>query len=286
MSKAHYTYGKKKTVWWVRLLRILAIMIFALISMFILFQFFRHNVFDIILNVLKTDSRFLFLLLANVFIVGGCILVIIYQWAERANSNFKLKQKFYRSMLVSPDYYRRIKKVDIDQFMTSSFTAPSIRKLQVEHDLKRSSLVTLDSDYLHDEARKTKIAYRDKKLHGVFHTYFSNGNLLAEISYVDGLLHGRSVVYYPNGFLHTEKIFKQGKLDGLFRAWDEEGAMFFEIEYKDDVQHGFDKIYRKNGVIEYEDHYVEGTRVRRKTFDDFGHFKYVQDYEKSKEQEA
>ena len=55
--------------------------------------------------------------------------------------------------------------------------------------------------------------------------------------------------------------------------------MFFEIEYKDGKQHGLDKIYYRTGVLQFEDTYVEGKKSRRKTFDQGGKVKFIQDYD-------
>lgn len=238
----------------------------------------KAQLLDFVTQGLLADSKLLFLLIFNVFVVCGALLVMIVQWAEHENKRFRMKQRAYRSMLVCKDYYRSIRRVKVDQTMMQLPNSAS-RKLDIEHDLKDSSLVTLSGVTIAKQAQQTKIAFNDQGyLSGVFKTYFSNGNLLAEVSYKNGMLDGRCGVYYLNGFLHNEKFFKDGRLHGIFRAWDESGSLFFEIAYENDVQHGSDKSYRKNGVVESEDIYERGTLVQRKTYDEMGRFKYAQSY--------
>lgn len=278
MSKAHLTYyRKKKKSWKVWFLQVFLVLVVGGVLIFTIFEAFKTRLFDLIIETLLVDTKVLILLAANVFVVGGIVLVLIYQWVERDNIRFRTKQKAYRSRLVCKDYYRSVRRVKVDQFMIQ-IPDDAERKLEVDHDLKKSTFVTLDQTHIVKEARQTYIAFVNGRLSGVFKTYFSNGNILAEVRYRKGMLDGRCVVYYPNKIFHTEKHFREGKLHGVFRAWDEDGAIFFEIEYEDDIQHGFDKIYRKNGTIEYEDTYNHGKLLQRKTFDEIGHFKYLQKY--------
>ncbi len=278
IAQFHRKSVKKRKKWWVWLLQIFIIAIFVAVFVITLIEALKMQLFSLLVEALSVDTKFLVLLSGNVFIVGGALLVLIYQWAERDNIRFRSRQKRYRSMLVCKDYYQSIRRVKIDQFMVTPAREMTQRRLQVDHDLKTSDFVTLDRDHIVNEARQTHITFKNGRLDGVFKTYFSNGNILAEISYREGMLDGRCVIYYPNGSLHNEKHFKRGRLDGDFRAWDEDGALFFEIEYLDDIQHGLDRSYRKNGIIEYEDLYVHGKMVRRKTFDELGQFKYEQKY--------
>ena len=258
------------------------LMVFFMLAIvgFIGLEVYRNNMMEGISFILSIDPKFLMMLMVNIFVICSIGMVLLYQWVDRESRLFKARRNRYRSLLVSPDYYHSIRRMNIEQFISASTATPAQGKLDIESNLKNSSLVLLDDRHIHKNAIETHIAYCKGRLHGVFLTYFTNGNLLAEISYKNGLLDGRSIVYYANKSLHNEKYFKEGKLHGIFRAWDEEGALFFEIEYKDDVHDGFDQTYRKNGVIEYEDIYVQGVLIKRKTFDDFGQFKYTQKYKK------
>ena len=280
MSKAaFFSYSrKKKKPWWVWTGQAVLIFFFLIVFSVTLYHAFHTRLFELIMQALILDPKFLFFLLLNVFIICGAALTLIYQWVEKDNIRFRAKQRAYRSELVSPDYYKSIRRMKIDHVIPD-VTMDSERKIAIDHDMKDSDLVTVDDTVIVKKARQTYISFKDGNLDGVFKTYFNNGNLLAEISYKEGKLHGRCVVYYPNGLLHNEKHFNEGRLHGIFRAWDEDGALFFEIQYADDMQHGFDKIYRKNGIIEYEDIYVKGRLVARRSFDDGGHFKYLQKYQ-------
>lgn len=279
MNLAKYTkIRKKKKPWWLKAIQIVLVFLFGSVVVFVFLEFYKNQLFEAAFQILKTDIRLLMMLLMNIFLVCGVSLVLLYQWIDRENIRFRVLRNRYRSLLATPDYYRSIRRINIDQFVTGTVTTGPQGKLEVEYNLKDSALVTLDGVRVHKNAVQTHVTYKDGKLDGVFRTYFANGNLLAEISYKNGQLEGKSLIYYPNGFFHNEKHFKEGKLNGVFRAWDEDGSLFFEIEYQDDIQHGFDKTYRKNGIIEYEDTYINGALIRRKTFDDAGQFKYVQKY--------
>ena len=278
MSKARLRSGrKKKTSWQWAVGLFLSVLIVSVIFLLII-AVQKAQLLDFLIENLMLDTKVLFLLILNVFIIGGVLLVSAFQWADHENTRFRTKQEAYRSMLVCKDYYRSIRRVRVDQAVVQ-VPESGLQKLDIDHNLKDSSLVTLGGSLIAKEARQTAVLFDENgRLSGIFKTYFTNGNILAEISYRNGMLNGRCVMYYPNGFLHNEKHFMNGKLDGVFRAWDESGSLFFEISYKDDIQHGPDRTYRKNGVVEYEDIYDWGKIVQRKTFDDMGRFKYVQNY--------
>ncbi|MEW5895937.1 MAG: toxin-antitoxin system YwqK family antitoxin [Candidatus Omnitrophota bacterium] len=270
------SYKKRRKPIWLGLLQGFLFILFAAVFASTVYHAFQVQLFNLISDTLLLDAKFLFFLILNVFIVGGASLVLIYQWAERDNIRFRAQQLAYRSLLVSPDYYRSIRRVRIDQVITD--ITKDGRKLAIDNNLKDSDFIAIDDTLIVKKARQTNISFKDGKLDGNFKTYFNNGNLLADINYKDGKLEGSCCVYYPNGIHHNEKQFKRGQLHGVFRAWDEEGALFFEIEYQNDVQHGCDKIYRKNGIMEYEDTYEYGKLIMRKIFDESGRFKYYQKY--------
>jgi len=282
MSKAYVgRHRRKKTIWQIMGVITLVMVVLAVILVLVSVAS-KVQLLDFFVQGLLSDSKLLFLLIFNVFVVGGALLVMIVQWAEHENERFRMKQRAYRSMLVCKDYYRSIRRIKVDQTMMQ-LPDGQARKLDIDHNLKDSSLVTLGGVTIARQARQTNIAFnKEGYLSGIFKTYFSNGNLLAEVSYKNGMLDGRCVIYYVNGFLHNEKFFKEGRLHGIFRAWDESGALFFEINYENDVQHGSDKSYRKNGVLESEDIYEHGRLVQRKTYDETGHFKYAQGYKQDR----
>ncbi|HSV43117.1 MAG TPA: toxin-antitoxin system YwqK family antitoxin [Candidatus Bathyarchaeia archaeon] len=274
MSKARYS-KKRKRSWRSQIPGMIVVGVFIAVGVFIVFEAYRTQLLDAFIKAVLVDARLLFLVMLNVFLVGGGLVLMLLHWVDWENIKFKIKQQRYHSRLISPDYYKNIKRFDLDDILSGASSAQSSAKIEVDHTLRHSDLVA--SDILPSFGQVTEIGYRNGKLDGLFKTYLTGGSVLAEISYRDGKLNGPCFVYYPNGNRHSEKNFVDGKLNGIFRAWDEDGALFFEIECKNDLQHGYDRIYRRNGTLEFEDVYVEGRRIERKTFDESGQVKYVQD---------
>ena len=274
MSKARYS-KKRKRSWRSQIPGMIVVGVFIAVAVFIIFEAYRTQLLDAFIKAALVDIRLLFLVMLNVFLVGGGLVLLLLHWVDWESIKFKIKQQRYHSRLISPDYYRNIKRFDLDDILAGASSTPAQGKIEVDHNLRHSDLIASAAGS--SFGRVTQISYQNGKLDGLFKTYLADGNILAEINYSKGKLNGPCYVYYPNGNRHSEKSFKDGKLNGIFRAWDEDGALFFEIECKDDLQHGFDRMYRRNGTVEFEDTYVNGRRTQRKTFDESGQLKYVQD---------
>ncbi len=273
------TKAKKRKKWVDDAIFTILILIPAFAVTALLLVNFENRIFSFITRALAIDTQLLFTFLFFIFIICGTLLFIILQWADHDNARFKLKRDQFRSLLVCPDYYGSVHRLNVDKYISGQLKeSPQQQKIEVDHELRTSDFVATDQTYKSLAARKTDIEFQNGKLHGCFKTHFASGGVLAEINYGNGRLNGPLMVYYPNGMLHNKKLFQDGKLNGFFQAWDEDGALFFEIEFKDDLQHGLDRIYRKGGIIEYEDTYVKNRRILRKTFDLNGKLKFEQSY--------
>jgi len=248
-----------------------------LLAVFLIQYFFPKQVSYMVIKVLTTSILFLGRLMIMTFIIGGIIMALLIHWVGWETVKFKIKQMRYRSALIAKDYYKETKRVNYEQFMGTAQKSDG-RRLEVGGPELEGTLV--DSAQANERMLQgSEITYVDGKLNGIMRHYDPEGNLESEICYQDGQYHGYYRTYYPDGHMHNEKFYKQGKMDGTFKAWDEDGSLFFEIHYKDNKQHGPDKSFHRNGMLQYEDIYVNGKKTVRKTYDQAGRLKFVQNYQ-------
>ncbi len=246
------------------------------LSVFLIQVFFKDPISRIVISLFTTSIFLLCRFLIYIFIIGGLLMVLMIHWVGWENVKFKLKQMHYRSALVAKDYYKETKRVKYDKFM-GAMARHEQRGMEAEGpplDVPLPVAETAGSAH----PTGSEITYVDGKINGILRQYHDNGSLESEIGYEDGRYHGFYRTYYPDGRMHNEKTYRNGKLNGVFKAWDEDGSLFFEINYKDDKQHGPDRIYYRTGILQFEDTYVEGKRTVRKTYDEGGKLKFVQNY--------
>jgi len=248
-----------------------------LLVMFLIQFFFPKQISDLIIKIMTTSILLLGRLLVLTFIIGGILMAVLIHWVGWETVKFKIKQMRYRSALIAKDYYKEVKRVRYEKFMRSAKQSESQKLVVGGPEVE----VALDDSGM--AAKKipqgSHATYINGKINGIVRQYHPNGNLESEICYFDGEYHGSYRTFYPDGHMHNEKFFKNGMLDGIFKAWDEDGSLFFEIHYKDNLQHGPDKSYHRNGMLEYEDIYVNGKRTVRKTYDQTGKLKFVQNFQ-------
>ncbi len=84
---------------------------------------------------------------------------------------------------------------------------------------------------------------------GIFKTYYSNGNIKAELSYVRDVLDGTSYWFYLNGNLQTEKTFSNGKLNGWIKYYYDTGLLKEELFIVEGIKDGAQKFYYANGGL-------------------------------------
>lgn len=78
--------------------------------------------------------------------------------------------------------------------------------------------------------------YKDGKLHGLWVTFYTNGNPNTESNYRDGIQHGASKVLFENGRVATETNYVDGELDGLETNYNEDGTISSQYLYKDGLK--------------------------------------------------
>ncbi|HZO91781.1 MAG TPA: hypothetical protein VFB38_25920 [Chthonomonadaceae bacterium] len=73
--------------------------------------------------------------------------------------------------------------------------------------------------------------YVDGKKHGLWVSYFANGNKMSEGTYRKGKKEGRWVQYWPNGNKKSEATFVDGKYTGYYVCYYENGNKQWEGYY-------------------------------------------------------
>ena len=72
--------------------------------------------------------------------------------------------------------------------------------------------------------------------HGMWKTYYKNGQLYHAGNFVQGSPDGRHVFYYPDGTLKEEQYYVMGRRDKNWKKYYENGTLFLTITYKNDVE--------------------------------------------------
>ena len=113
--------------------------------------------------------------------------------------------------------------------------------------------------------------------HGLFKSFYENGQKLNEFYYKDGKIDGLNTYWYENGQKEQELTFKAGKAEGLRTDWYENGNKRLEGTYKDGKLDGLWSQWWENGVKMSEVTFKKGK-------DDGLHTKWHENGQKMSEQ--
>ena len=113
--------------------------------------------------------------------------------------------------------------------------------------------------------------------HGLFKSFYENGQKLNEFYYKDGKIDGLNTYWYENGQKEQELTFKAGKVEGLRTDWYENGNKRLEGTYKDGKLDGLWSQWWENGVKMSEVTFKKGK-------DDGLHTKWHENGQKMSEQ--
>lgn len=239
-------------------------------------QYFKAKKEAIIVGLLSIDPVMLCYFLIYVFVFGGLVLLLIVYWSGWDNMRFRLKQRHYRSSLMVKDYYKRRRRLKIEEIFHRFDLSSEEREMVPDKEREERVLTEMDT-----KARRIpigNITYKHGKLDGIFVSYYENGNIESEVSYKEGKLEGPFRTYYSDGKSRAERFYKDGKIEDVFKAWDEDGSIFFEIHFKDGRQDGPDKTFYRHGAIQFLDIYKEGRHIHRKTYDEGGNLLFEEDF--------
>lgn len=130
--------------------------------------------------------------------------------------------------------------------------------------------------YPHDSSRKvlkSKIGYKDAKLHGPRIIYFTNGVKAEESAFYNGLPDGKYSSWYENGELHEKKCYKMGKAVGAHESYHPpfakgEKSKLAKLQQFDEEGQpdGEQKTYYPNGTLQSIITYNHGLKNGRQAF--------------------
>jgi len=72
--------------------------------------------------------------------------------------------------------------------------------------------------------------------HGIWKTYYRNGQLHHTGNFVQGVPDGRHLIYFPDGTLKEEQHYVMGRRDKNWRKYYENGSLFLTITYRNDEE--------------------------------------------------
>ena len=106
---------------------------------------------------------------------------------------------------------------------------------------------------------KSKIGFKNGKLHGEYKLYYNNEQLFTFANYNNGFEEGKYLLYYENGQIQSSVKFKKGKMDGKYLYFYENGEKCLESSFKDGLEEGDQLLYSDKGDLELKLNYKNGT---------------------------
>ena len=81
---------------------------------------------------------------------------------------------------------------------------------------------------------KFKGLFRFGQRHGLWMSFYPNGNMWSELYFDKGLKHGYNAAYYKNGKKRYEGVFKNNKQDSIWCYYDTSGVLAERVLYEKD----------------------------------------------------
>jgi antitoxin component YwqK of YwqJK toxin-antitoxin module len=117
---------------------------------------------------------------------------------------------------------------------------------------------------------KKEINYKDGKFHGLYITYFKNGQVESEQLFNSDQKDGLSKYYYDDGKLFYTENYNKGKKNGEIKRLYKNGNTWIIERYKNDERTGVWEEYYSEGTIKYEGTYKKGTLKQEQYYDEDG----------------
>ena len=96
--------------------------------------------------------------------------------------------------------------------------------------------------------------------HGVYTSYWENGQKQHEAHFICGMQEGEEVYWHENGRQATAGSYRQDKADGVRKDWYGNGQLADICRYKDGKQIGEFQAWHSNGCNEIYMHFQNGLR--------------------------
>jgi antitoxin component YwqK of YwqJK toxin-antitoxin module len=87
--------------------------------------------------------------------------------------------------------------------------------------------------------------------HGMYKTFYNNGQIKLQVAYLHGKKHHIQNIYYQNGQLSTQVNYILGKREGLMREWDIDGFKSSEVFYVSNYKVGLKKFFDNTGKMSF-----------------------------------
>ena len=101
--------------------------------------------------------------------------------------------------------------------------------------------------FVKDTILVTQSGHDGKLLHGKFHVFYPNKNLMEEGQFKYGLKTGLWKSWHPNGLLRQTVNWMNGSINGNFEEFDQTGRKIRSGSYKNNLFTGHVMVYLQNG---------------------------------------
>jgi len=139
-----------------------------------------------------------------------------------------------------------------------------------DYNKNGSNLIFRNVYYFNGEISEKYTENSDGQIHGLFQSWYSNGQKCREENYVNGKKHGLQREWYDNGNKFSKLSFVNDKRHGLQTKWYSNGQKGLEYNYVDGKKHGFQQNWFSYGQKSKEENYVNGKKhgLQREYFSD------------------
>lgn len=102
----------------------------------------------------------------------------------------------------------------------------------------------------------------NRKIEGLWRSYFEDGQIQSAVTYQGGLANGVALFYYDNDKQSTrvELTFEDDKVVGIYREFYENGNRKAMLNFKDGMPDGEAEFYYDSGVIKISGQYKDGVK--------------------------
>ncbi|MCF8374609.1 MAG: hypothetical protein K9H64_23525 [Bacteroidales bacterium] len=106
---------------------------------------------------------------------------------------------------------------------------------------------------------KTKVTYRNGKLHGKYMSFYKNGNIEEVKYYKNGIVDGPFYIYYENSQLCKQGYYNLGKVDSILIGYSLNGDTSFVYKNRNDSI--IVKMLYKEGILRRKADYDHNTYI-------------------------